>query len=77
MSSDLDNGRHRPRIDAFVSYSHVGDERTAAALRDALHAFAKRWNQFRALRIFLDQASLSAAPDLWSDVAGNSTIRVS
>jgi WD40 repeat protein len=55
-------------LDAFISYSHAADERIAVALRDGLHSFAKRWYEFRALHVFLDRASLSAAPDLWGDV---------
>ena len=56
------------RYDAFISYSHTADEPVATALRDALHAFSKPWYALRALQVFLDRASLSAAPDLWSDV---------
>lgn len=57
-------------LDAFISYSHKADERIAAALREGLHSFAKRWYELRALHVFLDRASLSAAPDLWSEVRG-------
>lgn len=54
--------------DAFISYSHEADERIAASMRSALHRFAKPWYMPRALRIFLDRASLSATPDLWDGV---------
>src|SRR5206468_3151326 len=60
--------RTESRYDAFISYSHEGDQRIAASLRSALHRFAKPWYMLRALRVFLDRASLSAAPDLWDDV---------
>ncbi len=54
-----------PRYDAFISYSHAVDDRLAPALQAALQRFAKPWRQRRALRIFRDQSSLAAAPELW------------
>ncbi|MFJ2202861.1 PQQ-binding-like beta-propeller repeat protein [Streptomyces violaceusniger] len=56
------------RYAAFISYSHEADSRRAQHLRDALHHFARPWNSMRALRIFLDNAALSADPGLWSTV---------
>ncbi|MFE5994177.1 toll/interleukin-1 receptor domain-containing protein [Streptomyces sp. NPDC056453] len=53
---------------AFISYSHETDSHRARWLRDALHSFAKPWNKVRALRVFLDNAALSANPGLWSTV---------
>ncbi|WP_037859378.1 toll/interleukin-1 receptor domain-containing protein [Streptomyces sp. NRRL S-340] len=53
---------------AFISYSHEADGHRARWLRDALHSFAKPWNKVRALRVFLDNAALSANPGLWSTV---------
>ncbi|MFJ4526334.1 toll/interleukin-1 receptor domain-containing protein [Streptomyces sp. NPDC088810] len=53
---------------AFISYSHEADSHRARWLRDALHSFAKPWNKVRALRVFLDNAALSANPGLWSTV---------
>jgi WD40 repeat protein len=44
------------------------DGRLAPALRIALHRFAKPWYRLRALRVFRDDASLSANPDLWSAI---------
>jgi WD40 repeat protein len=53
---------------AFISYSHAVDGRLAPALQDALHRFAKPWYRLRALRVFRDQASLSANPALWASI---------
>src|SRR5436309_13947281 len=57
-----------PGYDAFISYSHAHDGKLVAALHSGLERFAKRWYQLRALRIFYDSASLSAAPELWGAV---------
>ena len=54
--------------DAFISYSHAVDQRLAPALQRALHQLAKPWYRLRALRIFRDDASLSANPSLWSSI---------
>ncbi len=56
------------RYSAFISYSHETDSARARHLRHALHSFAKPWNSVRALRVFLDDAALSADPGLWSTV---------
>ncbi len=65
-------GRGRPAAPkpykAFISYSHAVDGRLAPALQAALQQFAKRWYQLRALRVFRDQASLSATPALWPSI---------
>jgi WD40 repeat protein len=53
---------------AFISYSHAVDGRLAPALQGALHRFAKPWYRLRALRVFRDQASLSANPGLWASI---------
>ena len=53
---------------AFISYSHAVDGRLAPALQGALHRFAKPWYRLRALRVFRDDASLSANPHLWSSI---------
>ena len=68
--------RRRPRLstprtggarayDAFVSYSHAADGRLAPALQAGLQSLAKPWYRRRALRVFRDQTSLSASPELW------------
>ena len=54
--------------DAFVSYSHAADGRLAPALQRGLQSLAKPWYQRRALRVFRDQTSLSASPELWSAI---------
>jgi WD40 repeat protein len=53
---------------AFISYSHAVDGRLAPALQGALHRFAKPWYRTRAVRVFRDEASLSASPGLWSEI---------
>jgi WD40 repeat protein len=59
----------RDAYNAFISYNHSVDKALAAALRDALHAFARPWNKLRALNVFLDEANLTADPRLWTSVA--------
>jgi WD40 repeat protein len=54
--------------DAFVSYSHQDDGDLAPALQVALQRFAKPWYQLRALRVFRDEASLTANPALWASI---------
>ena len=54
--------------DAFVSYSHAADGRLAPALQRGLQSLAKPWHRRRALRVFRDQTSLSASPELWSAI---------
>jgi WD40 repeat protein len=53
---------------AFISYSHALDDKLAPALQLALHRFARPWYRLRALRVFRDQASLSASPALWPSI---------
>lgn len=54
--------------DAFISYSHARDGRLGPALRTGLQRMAKPWYRPRAMRVFLDNASLSADPDLWGSI---------
>lgn len=54
--------------DAFISYSHAVDGELAPALQRGLHGLARPWNRLRALRVFRDQTSLSASPNLWSSI---------
>ena len=54
--------------DAFISYSHRLDAAIAARLQGELQRFAKPWYQARALRVFRDQTSLAASPDLWATI---------
>lgn len=58
----------RDRFDAFISYSRRLDADLAPALQSSLQRFAKPWYRLRALRIFRDNASLSANPGLWSSI---------
>jgi WD40 repeat protein len=54
--------------DAFISYSHRLDAAIAARLQAGLQRFAKPWYQVRALRVFRDQTSLAASPQLWTTI---------
>jgi WD40 repeat protein len=56
--------------DAFVSYSHAADGRLAPALQAGLQSLAKPWYRRRALRVFRDETSLSASPELWPAIEG-------
>src|SRR4051812_44508415 len=53
---------------AFLSYSHAADGKLAPALQSGLQGFARPWFRLRALRVFRDEASLSANPGLWSSI---------
>ena len=55
---------------AFISYSHGADLAFAPSLQLGLRKLAKPWNKRYALRVFLDQTSLSASADLKSDLDG-------
>ena len=61
-------GSSEQTYNAFISYSHAVDGKLAPALQSALHDFARPWNRLRALRVFRDEASLSANPALWSSI---------
>lgn len=54
--------------DAFITYSHARDRAPASALRAGLQRLSKPWYRLRAMRVFLDDASLSANPDLWGSI---------
>jgi len=54
--------------DAFVSYSHAQDKTLAAALQSAVQRIGKPWYRRRALRLFRDDTSLSATPELWGSI---------
>lgn len=51
--------------DAFISYSHAKDKPVAAALQAVLQKLGKPWYRRRALHVFRDDTTLSAAPELW------------
>jgi hypothetical protein len=54
--------------DAFISYSHALDGNLAPRFQRELERFAKPWYQLRAIRVFRDNASLTANPGLWSSI---------
>ena len=53
---------------AFISYSHAKDKPIAAALQSVVQKLGKPWYRRRALRVFRDDASLSATPHLWPTI---------
>ncbi|ANZ38541.1 hypothetical protein BBK82_23245 [Lentzea guizhouensis] len=57
-----------PGYDAFISYSRALDGTLAPELHRGVQRFAKPWYRQRALRVFLDDASLSANPGLWTSI---------
>ncbi|MBN6052296.1 TIR domain-containing protein [Nonomuraea sp. RK-328] len=61
-------GSRGPGYDAFVSYAHGHHDRLAVALQRRVERFAKPWYRSRALRVFMDRASLAAAPELWPSI---------
>ena len=56
------------RFAAFISYSHSGDSRVAAAIQSGLQRLAKPWHKRRALNVFRDQTNLGASPGLWLSI---------
>lgn len=63
-------GRVAYRYAAFISYSRAADAELAVAVQRALHRFAKPWYRVRAVRVFLDDASLSVNEGLRSSLYG-------
>ena len=61
-------GTDRVAYDAFISYSHRDNRGVAIAVQRGLERFAKPWYRLRAMRVFRDDASLSANPDLWASI---------
>jgi tetratricopeptide (TPR) repeat protein len=64
-SSASDGGGIPSVYDAFISYSHARDKPVASALQTVLQKLGKPWYRRRALRIFRDDTSLAATPELW------------
>src|SRR5882672_6180929 len=56
----------RSYVETYSRY--MIDKRIAPALKAGLHRFAKPWYSLRALRIFYDEATLSANPSLWTSI---------
>ena len=63
-----DASEPRGRYGAFISYSRTVDARLAPALENALERFAKPWNRARSVRVFRDDADLSANAGLWTSI---------
>jgi tetratricopeptide (TPR) repeat protein len=57
-----------PAYDAFISYSHAKDKPIAAALQSVIQKLGKPWYKRRGLRVFRDDTSLSATPQLWPSI---------
>ena len=57
-----------PVYDAFISYSHTKDKPIAAALQSVIQKLGKPWYRRRGLRVFRDDTSLSATPQLWPSI---------
>jgi hypothetical protein len=55
--------------DVFISYSHRADTPVAKRLEAGLKSLNRKWNERRALEVFRDESSLSAAPHLWDTLA--------
>ncbi|GAB3810037.1 hypothetical protein [Micromonospora zhanjiangensis] len=55
-------------FDAFISYSHALDGRLAPTLQRELERFAKPWHRTRSLRVFRDDANLTANAGLWPSI---------
>lgn len=53
---------------AFISHNRGLDAKTAVALQESLQRFGKPWYRLRSFRVFRDDSSLSANPDLWASV---------
>ena len=62
------SGDDQIRYDAFLSYGHHDNRGVAVALQRGMEGFAKPWYRLRAMRVFRDDASLSANPDLWGSI---------
>ena len=54
--------------DAFISYSHQHDKLLGPALQAGLERFATPWYRPGTLRVFRDEASLSASTALWPSI---------
>lgn len=66
MASDTVTGAPAKLFyDAFISYSHAKDKPVGAALQTVIQKLGKPWYQRRSLRVFRDDTSLAATPELW------------
>ena len=60
-------------FDAFISYSRRASTTLATDLQVAVERFAKPFYRLRAVRVFRDDASMSANPALWSTIQSGLT----
>ena len=56
------------RFHVFISYARVASSELALDVQTGLERFAKPWNKLRAVRVFRDDASMSANTALWSTI---------
>jgi TIR domain len=54
--------------DAFISYAHSKDRSVALALQSLIQTLGKPWYRRRILRVFRDETSITANPDLWETI---------
>src|SRR4051812_8766170 len=52
-------------FDAFISYSQKADGTLAPRLQRELSRIARPWYRRRGMRVFRDETTLSATPELW------------
>jgi tetratricopeptide (TPR) repeat protein len=57
-----------PSYDAFICYSRARDKPLAARLQSVIQTLGKPWYKRRSLRVFRDDTSLSATPQLWPSI---------
>jgi hypothetical protein len=56
------------RYGAFLSYSHASDRQLSIAAQQAIRRLGRTWYLRPGVKIFRDEASLSANPRLWSSI---------
>ncbi|MGJ8690790.1 MAG: toll/interleukin-1 receptor domain-containing protein [Gammaproteobacteria bacterium] len=54
--------------DAFISYSHANDRPIAKDLQNVIQTLGKPWYKVRSVRVFRDETSLTATPELWPSI---------
>lgn len=53
---------------AFISYSHAGEQDLARSIQLALESLGRRLFSLRSMRVFRDKTNLNANPDLWASI---------
>jgi WD40 repeat protein len=53
---------------AFISYSHASERPLAVALQRGLHSLGRAWYRRPRFRVFRDDTSLAASPELWASI---------